>query len=93
MPSEPARVAVRVRPRARRDEIIVEGERLEVRVTAPPVDGEANAACLRLLAKRLGLPASAVWLLRGARSPVKLISVRGLTLAEVRARLEALDGS
>jgi uncharacterized protein YggU (UPF0235/DUF167 family) len=63
-----------------------------VRVTAPPVDGEATAACLKLLARRLGLPPSALTLFRGARSPVKVVAVRGLDLAEIRARLGGRDG-
>ncbi len=91
--SESIRLTLRVKPRASRDEVSVKGDRLEVRVTAPPVEGEANAACLRLLARRLALPPSAVTLVRGARSPVKLVSIRGLSLAEVRARLGAPDGA
>ncbi len=86
-------MALRVKPRASRDEVRIEGDRFEVHVTAPPVAGEANAACLRLLAKRLALPPSAVTLVRGARSPVKLVSVRGLRLAEIRARLGGPDGA
>ncbi len=92
MLTESARLTVRVKPRAGRETVIVAGDRCEVRVTAPPVDGAANAACLRLLAERLALPASAVTLLRGARSPLKLIHVSGLSLAEVRARLRGTRG-
>jgi uncharacterized protein len=79
---------VRVQPRASRDEVA--GERagaLLVRLTAAPVDGQANAALLRLLARRLGLPASALEILRGGRGRDKLVRVAGL---EPRAVLERL---
>jgi uncharacterized protein YggU (UPF0235/DUF167 family) len=61
---------------------------LGVRVTAPPVEGAANRAVEALLAERLGLPRSAVSVARGERSRDKLVRVAGMTLAEVRTRLE-----
>ena len=62
---------------------------LKVRVRARPVEGEANAALIRLLAKSLGVSQSAVSLARGGQSRLKMIEVDGLTDAEVRARLPA----
>lgn len=48
---------VRLQPKASRDAIVGEVDGvLRLRVTAPPVEGRANEACLRLLAKRLDLP-------------------------------------
>lgn len=66
---------VRVSPGASADAITVaaSGGALAVRTTAPPEDGKANAAVLRLLAKALGLPVSALELVRGAASRSKLI--------------------
>ena len=61
---------------------------LGVRVTAPPVEGAANRAVEALLAETLGLPRSAVSVARGERSRDKLVRVAGMTLAEVRTRLE-----
>jgi uncharacterized protein YggU (UPF0235/DUF167 family) len=58
-------------------------------VTAPPERGKANEAVCRLLAARLGLPASAVTVVRGATSRDKLLQVDGLTEDEVRRRLGA----
>jgi hypothetical protein len=84
---------VRVQPRASRDETA--GERagaLVVRLTAPPVGGEANDALLRFLARRLARPASAFRLVRGARSRDKVVRLEGVTAAVVLARLQA-DGS
>lgn len=60
---------------------------LKVRVRARPVEGEANAALLKLLAKTLGVAKSAVSLDRGGQSRLKMIRVEGLTDEDVRARL------
>lgn len=60
---------------------------LKVRVRARPIEGEANAALLKLLAKTLGVPKSAVSLERGGQSRVKRIAVDGLSAEEVRVRL------
>lgn len=62
---------------------------LKVRVRARPVEGEANAALLKLLAKARDLPKSAVSLERGGQSRLKRIAVDGLSPDEVRARLSA----
>ena len=63
---------------------------LKARVRARPVEGEANAALLKLLAKSLGVPKSAVTLDRGGQSRTKMISVAGLSDDELRARLTGL---
>jgi len=57
---------VRVQPKASRDEISgLQGEALKVRITAPPVDGKANAHLVKFLAKQFGVAKSAVTLLSG----------------------------
>jgi hypothetical protein len=83
-------VRLRVQPRASRDEIVAwQDDALRVRVTAPPVEGEANAAVRTLLARTLGVAPSRVEVVRGDRSRDKLVRVVGLSLADVRARLAA----
>jgi uncharacterized protein (TIGR00251 family) len=83
-----ATLSVRVQPRASRNEVAgLDGETLKIRLTAPPVEGEANAACLKFLAKLLDLPPSRLAIIQGARSRTKLIRITGLTQTEVRARL------
>ena len=77
-------LAVRVQPRARRNEVGVRDGRVIVRVTAPPVDGKANAAACALLAKALGVPKGAVHVERGATSPDKVVSVEGMDEREVK---------
>jgi hypothetical protein len=79
---------VRVQPRARRNEVVGwRNEMLWVRVTAPPADGLANRAVTDLLARALGLPASAVALVRGAASRDKLLRIERLSPSDVRVRL------
>ena len=79
---------MRLQPRAHADEIV--GERagvLIVRVTAPPVDGRANEALCRLLAKRARVGVRSVTVVRGAGSREKLVRVEGITGAELRVAL------
>jgi uncharacterized protein len=83
-----ARIAVRVQPRAGRDEIV--GERagaLLVRVKAPPVEGRANEAVRKLVAKRLGVAPRRVSVVRGASSRDKLVEVDGMDDHAVRQAL------
>jgi uncharacterized protein (TIGR00251 family) len=57
---------VRVQPKASRDEICgLQGEALKVRITAPPVDGKANAHLIKYLSKQFGVAKSAITLLNG----------------------------
>jgi hypothetical protein len=78
---------VLVTPRASREKIgPVVGDRLKISVTAPPVDGEANAAIVACLAKALGVPKSAVTIIRGDGSRRKTVRVTGIS----RATLEPL---
>jgi uncharacterized protein (TIGR00251 family) len=81
---------IRVQPRAARDEVM--GERagaLLVRLAAPPVEGRANAALVRLLARRLGLPPSAIEIVLGGSGRDKVVHVARLDPAAVLARLAA----
>jgi uncharacterized protein (TIGR00251 family) len=80
---------VRVQPRASRAGIAGwrQDGALAVRVTAPPVEGRANAAVGALLATALGVPASAVRVVRGEASRDKWVRVAGLTPAEIRRKL------
>ena len=86
--SNGSRFAVRVQPRASRDEIVgVQGDALRVRVTAPPVDGQANTALLAFLAERLGVRRSDVTVVAGQTGRTKLVDVKGVVPADVLARL------
>jgi uncharacterized protein len=87
MPS--CKIAVRLSPRASSEQIV--GERdgaLVVRVTAPPVDGRANTALCRLLAKTLGVGVRSVAVVHGAGAREKLVRIEGMSEQEVRRALQ-----
>lgn len=68
-------LSVRVQPRAARDELLLEGARLKVRITAPPVDGAANAHLLRFLAAEFGVAPARTALVRGATGREKVVRI------------------
>jgi uncharacterized protein len=75
---------VLVQPRASRAKVgPLHDGRLKVAVTSPPVDGEANAAVIELIAKTLGVARGAVEVVAGATSRRKTIKVRGVARAVV----------
>lgn len=77
---------VLVQPRASRARVgPVHDGRLKVAVTSPPVDGEANAAVIELLAKTLGVARGAVEVIAGASSRRKTIKVSGVSRAAIEA--------
>lgn len=79
------RFGVRVSPRASRDAILgVHDGALKVALTAPPVEGAANAALVALLAKALGVAKRAVTIAAGEASRQKRVQIEGVTAAEVR---------
>lgn len=80
--------AIKVHPRAKKNIITGEvGNALRVSLTAPPVDGKANEACIDFFAKLLNLPRSSVTIAAGHASRNKVIRVAGLTAEDVRNRL------
>ena len=79
---------VKVVPRASRNEIAgVEEDALRVRLTAPPVEGAANQALVKLLASALQVPARDVEIVAGHGGRQKVVGVTGLSPQEVEARL------
>ena len=89
--TEGATFAVKVHPRAKRDGIAGElGEALKLTVAAPPVEGRANDACVRLLAQALGVPRSSVTVVAGGSGRQKLIRIAGMRAEELRTRLKRL---
>jgi uncharacterized protein (TIGR00251 family) len=79
------RFNVRVQPRASRSEIVgVQGETLKVRLTAPPVEGAANAALVELLADALGIPRTSVRIVSGASARGKIVEVDGVSVDNIR---------
>lgn len=91
-----ARLPVKLTPGASADRIDgwdVDAEGLpvlKVRVRARPVEGEANAALIRLLAKSLSVPRSTVSLARGGQSRLKMVEVDGMADADLQGRLTGM---
>lgn len=81
-------IRLRVSPKASRDKVGgVHDGALRVAVTAPPVDGAANAAIVKLLAKALGVGKGALSIVRGQSGRDKLLAVAGLEPEELGQRL------
>ena len=81
---------MRLQPRARREEVVGErGGAIVIRVTAPPVDGKANAALCAFVARAAGVPPSRVSVVRGQTARDKVVRVDG---AEEMALRRALLG-
>jgi uncharacterized protein (TIGR00251 family) len=81
-----------VQPRASRTELAgLHGTEIRIRVAAPPVDGAANEALIRFVARRLGVPRALVAIAAGETSRSKVVSVEGVTVADAVAALGALE--
>ena len=84
-----ATFAVKVHPRAKKNAITGEvGDALKLALTAPPVGGKANEACIEFFAKLLKVPRSSVTIAAGQTSRNKVICVSGLSAETVRRRLK-----
>jgi uncharacterized protein len=84
--------AVKVQPRAKRNAIIGElGDALKISLTAPPVEGRANDACIEFFANLLEVPRSSVSIASGESGRRKVIRVAGLSADTVRRRLDFHD--
>ena len=80
--------AIKVHPRAKKNAIAGElGDALKVALTAPPVEGKANEACIEFFAKLLEVPRSSVTIAAGQASRNKVIRVVGLSAVEIEKRL------
>ena len=78
------RFAVRVQPRAARNEVAgVHDGALKLRVNAPPVDGAANDAVVALLARLLRVPRGVIRIVSGVTSRTKLVEVEGVARARI----------
>ena len=81
--------SVRVQPGAKRNVVLGEfGEALKIALTAPPVDGRANEACVEFLAGLLDIPQSSVTIVSGHNRRNKVVRVAGLSSSTLRQRLE-----
>ena len=79
---------VKVHPRAKKDAITgALGDALKLSLTAPPVEGRGNEACIEFFARLLKVPRSSITIASGRSSRLKVIRIAGITAAEFRAQL------
>jgi uncharacterized protein len=84
-------LAVTVQPRASRNAVVgLHGNALKLLLTAPPVEGAANDACLRFLADLLGVSRARLSIIRGIKARQKLICIADMSVDTLRSRLRSL---
>jgi uncharacterized protein (TIGR00251 family) len=89
-----ARLTLRVSPGAARSAVVARhGGGWKVRVAAPPEDGRANDAVVRLLADTLSLPARDVQIVSGRASRDKTVALEGMRPEEIERRLAEASGA
>ena len=83
---------VHIIPNAKIDKVSGEyNSAIKIKLRAPAVEGKANAALRKFLAKKLSIPQRAIVLDRGERSRHKVLRIDGLSEEEVRSRLRAAN--
>ncbi len=83
-----ARIVVRVYPNAARNEVVgLINEVLQVKVSAPPVKGKANIELIAFLSGAIGVSKSRVGIIKGHTARNKVITIHGLSRADVMRRL------
>jgi uncharacterized protein (TIGR00251 family) len=79
---------IHIIPHASRTEIVGTQEgALKIKVTAPPVEGAANEACIKLLAKELGLKKSRMEISSGTKSRKKTVMIKDISKTELETKL------
>jgi uncharacterized protein (TIGR00251 family) len=72
-----------IQPRSSKNKICgLHGESLKVRLTSPPVDGEANKMCIKYMAKALSVSPSRITIVSGQTRRNKIIHVEGMDIPE-----------
>ena len=82
------RLEVSVQPRSSRNQVVGEqNEALKIKLTAPPVEGEANAALVDFLSSYLKIPRKDVKLVKGETSRHKIVEIKGISSEELMIKL------
>jgi uncharacterized protein (TIGR00251 family) len=85
-------IEILVQPRASRAKIgPMHDGRIKIAVAAPPVDGEANAAVIELLARRLGIARGDIAVIAGASSRRKTLRIANVTAAQIAELTELVE--
>ena len=88
------RIKIKVIPRAKKNQIsgFMDDGSLKVRLTAPPVDGKANRALIKLLVDNLNISQANISIISGLQGRNKILEINGLSLAEFHTRINQLAG-
>ncbi len=93
MKHESEAIAIAVKPRSTRAGVTVGADGgITVRVHAPAAEGAANRECIAVFAEAVGVPKSAVQIVRGEKSRTKQLAIAGLSAEEVKRRLAQATG-
>ena len=91
--NEGVQFKIKVQPRSSKNEICgIQGDALKLRLTAPPVEGAANEACIDFFAELLHTTKKSLQILSGQTSQHKIILIHGLTKADLLKRLDMAEG-
>lgn len=83
-------MTVKLKPGAKQERIrIGDNDLLEISVKAPPVDGKANTALIKLLSKRLKVPKTSIEIIMGQTNREKVLSLETIDMPTVRERLSS----
>ncbi|MGB9586937.1 MAG: DUF167 domain-containing protein [Armatimonadota bacterium] len=84
-----ALLKIRVNPRSSRNQVTGwRDDVLQIKLTAPPIEGAANKAVLEFLAEQLDIKKSQIALVSGTTSREKIVEITGLSDGEIRCRIE-----
>ena len=85
-----ATFSIKIHPRARKNAVTGElGDALKLSLTAPPLEGRANDACIEFFANLLNVPRSSVTIASGQKSRMKVIRIAGISADELREKLRS----
>ena len=85
-------INLQVLPRSSQSKIVgLYNDAVKIKLNKPPVDGQANAECLRVVAKYFGVSKTQVSVLRGISSHQKTILIKGVSVSAVTQKLEVLN--
>lgn len=82
-------IKIKVQPRASKNRIAgMLGDALKVTLTAPPVDGAANAACIEYFSSIMNLPKNRLEIISGQTGRTKLLKIFGIKIADLKEKIE-----
>ncbi len=84
---EGVRIRVYVKPESNREALVLEEDELVFYTEEPPIQGRANAALIRYLARVFNVNPGMVEIVRGARDRLKIVEIRGVDLETAIQRL------